>query len=235
MLVGEILDEIMSALALKQGTLAKKIDVSQGTISKWKSGTQSPNLNQWAPVEALIRKNPKLAHLRYLIPQGPTEPVNIPVMGRIGAGAVIEPDFDQASEDGLFSITLPFPVPDEMIGLEVDGESMLPKYEPGDVVVVWREQRRNTDSFIGQLAAVRTEKGRRYLKTIQRGSEPGFYRLDSFNAKPIDGVSIAWVGEILVSVPAGQVRHIAGAKKAAVSRKTKARAAAGTKELPLSK
>lgn len=61
MLVGEILDEIMSALDLKQGTLAKKIDVSQGTISKWKSGTQSPNLNQWAPVEALIRKNPKLA------------------------------------------------------------------------------------------------------------------------------------------------------------------------------
>lgn len=33
MLVGEILDEIMSALDLKQGTLAKKIGVSQGTIS----------------------------------------------------------------------------------------------------------------------------------------------------------------------------------------------------------
>lgn len=154
-------------------------------------------------------------------------------MGRIGAGSVIEPDFDQTGADGLFAVSLPFPVPDNMIGLEVEGESMLPKYDPGDVIVVWREQRRNTESFIGQLAAVRTERGRRYLKTILRGSEPGLYRLESFNAKPIEDVSIQWVGEIHVIVPASQVRHIGSAKKAADARKVKTRANAQTKELPL--
>lgn len=233
MLVGEILDEIMGALGWNQAALARKIDVSQGTISKWRSGGQSPNKRQWEPVESLIRKNPKLSHLLHLIPQPSDEPANVPVMGRIGAGSVIEPDFDQAPDDGLFDVTLPFPVPDDMIGFQVDGESMLPKYDPGDVIVVWREQRRNTESFIGQLAAVRTERGRRYLKTILKGSESGFYRLESFNAKPIEDVSIQWVGEIHVIVPASQVRHIGAAKKAAVSRKAKIRKAAATKELPL--
>lgn len=233
MLVGEILDDIMDSLDLKQGELAKKINVSQGTISKWRSGAQSPNTRQWEHVENLIRKNSKLTHLRHLIPQAAEDPASIPVMGKIGAGSAIEPDFDQAGEDGLFAVTLPFPVPDDMIGLQVEGESMLPKYDPGDVIVVWREQRRNTESFIGQLAAVRTEQGRRYLKTILKGSQSDLYRLESFNAKPIEDVSIQWVGEIHVIVPASQVKNIGAVKKAGKARKAKARAAANTKELPL--
>lgn len=235
MLVGEILDEIMETLKWKQGALAKKIGVSQGTISKWRSGDQSPVKRQWDEVESLIRKEPRLAHLSHLIPKTDEEPAEVAVMGKIGAGAVIEPDFDQTGKDGLYTVSLPFAVPDEMIALEVDGESMLPKYDPGDVIVVWREQRRNTESFIGQLAAVRTERGRRYLKTILKGSEPGLYRLESFNAKPIEDVSIQWVGEIHVIVPASQVRHIGNAKKAAATRKAgaRAKATAGMKKLPL--
>lgn len=231
--VREVLDEIMGSLSLNQDALAKKLSVSQGTVSKWRSGDQSPNKRQWDEVEALIRKDARLSHLQHLIASGADEPASVPVMGRIGAGSVIEPDFDQTGADGLFAVSLPFPVPDNMIGLEVEGESMLPKYDPGDVIVVWREQRRNTESFIGQLAAVRTERGRRYLKTILRGSEPGLYRLESFNAKPIEDVSIQWVGEIHVIVPASQVRHIGSAKKAADARKVKTRANAQTKELPL--
>jgi repressor LexA len=83
---------------------------------------------------------------------------------------------------------------------------MLPKYEPGEVVVVWKEQRRNTESFIGELCTVRLETGERYLKKLAAGSRPGLYRLESFNASPIVDVSIAWVGEILASVPSKQVR-----------------------------
>ena len=87
-------------------------------------------------------------------------------MGLVGAGAAIEPDFGKVPPAGLHTVDLPFPVPDGLIGFEVRGDAMLPRYDDGDVIVVWREQRRPTEGFIGEEAAVRTEEGRRYLKHV---------------------------------------------------------------------
>ena len=73
---------------------------------------------------------------------------------------------------------------------------MLPKYEHGDVIVVFREQRHPLASFYGEEAAVRLKTGERYLKTIERGnSSATLVNLTSFNAKPIDGVKLEWIGE----------------------------------------
>lgn len=201
MQVGDILNEIAEATGYKQAKLADFLHVSQGTISKWRSGAQSPNKDQWDYVLRVIASDARLAHLRYPAAMGST----VPVMGRVGAGALIEPDFDQAAPDGLYDVTLPFPIPEDMIGLVVDGESMTPKFDPGDVIVVRRTQRKATTSFLGQLVAVRTEDGRRYLKKLFQGTADGLFRLESFNADPIHNVSIAWVGEIHAIVPAVQV------------------------------
>jgi len=46
---------------------------------------------------------------------------------------------------------------------------MLPKYENGDIIVVYKEQRHPPTSFYGEEAAVRLTTGERYLKTIERG------------------------------------------------------------------
>lgn len=231
--VRALLHEVRELTGLRQVQIAKKIGVSQGTVSKWLSEQQSPNKRQWDAFLELIQSDPRTLHL------APDSNVgrSVPVMGRVGAGATIEPDFDQVPPEGLFEVDLPFSVPAEMIGLEVEGESMLPKYDPGDVIVVWKEQRRGTDSFLGQLAAVRTGDGRRFLKTVMRGAERGLYRLESFNARPIEDVEIAWVGEIHVIVPAQQVRHIGAQVRAAAQRRTasRARRTAGMGELPLSK
>lgn len=134
------------------------------------------------------------------------------VMGRVGAGAAIEPEFEQVPEDGLYPIELQFSLPSEMIGFEVYGESMLPRYDAGDVIVVWKDQRRSAESFIGEEAAVRTEDGRRYLKNILHGPRRGLYTLDSFNAKPITGVRIVWIGEIYLTLRAGQIRRLETAR-----------------------
>lgn len=211
-------------LILEQGELTQKefakcVGVSQGTVSKWLSGQQEPNKRQWDSVLALIKSNPH----QYDIEIEDEDGFTVPVMGRVGAGATIEPEFDQVPAEGLFQVKLPFPVPDEMIGLEVEGDSMLPVYRAGDVIVVWREQRRSTDDFLGELAAVRTEDGRRFLKTIMRGSQRGLYRLESFNARPIEDVEIAWVGEIHVIVPSRQVRQVDRAVRTASARRQHAR------------
>jgi repressor LexA len=95
---------------------------------------------------------------------------------------------------------------------------MLPKYENGDVIVVFREQRHPLSSFYGEEAAVRLKTGERYLKTIGRGKSSTQVNLTSFNAKPINGVKLEWIGEICVTLPRGQIERLRS-KAAARTRK----------------
>jgi len=72
--------------------------------------------------------------------------------------------------EGLGAVELPFPIAEETIAFEVVGDSiMLPRYENGDIIVVYREQRHPPSNFYGEEAAVRLKTGERYLKTIERG------------------------------------------------------------------
>jgi repressor LexA len=143
---------------------------------------------------------------------------SVPIMGRVGAGAAIEPEHEQVPPEGLGEVELPFPISEETIAFEVAGDSMLPKYESGDVIVVYREQRHPVTSFYGEEAAVRLKTGERYLKTIDRGKSPTIVNLTSFNAKPIRGVKLEWIGEICVTLPRGQIERLRG-KAAARARK----------------
>jgi repressor LexA len=144
------------------------------------------------------------------------------IKGRIGAGAVIEPEHEQVPPEGLGEIELPLPIAEETIAFEVSGDSMLPKYENGDVIVVYREQRHPISSFYGEEAAVRLKTGERYLKTVERGKSPSVVNLTSFNAKTITGVKLEWIGEICLTLPRGQIARMrakgAKARKASKSK-----------------
>jgi len=145
----------------------------------------------------------------------------VPIMGRVGAGASIAPEYEQVPPEGLGDVQLPFPIAEETVAFEVVGDSMLPKYENGDIIVVYRDQRHPLSSFYGEEAAVRLKSGERYLKTIERGKTTHVVNLTSFNAKPISGVKLEWIGEICVTLPRGQIDRLR-AKAAARSRKKSA-------------
>src|SRR5436309_14338531 len=149
---------------------------------------------------------------------------SVPIMGGVGAGAVIEPEHEQVPPEGLGEVELPFPIAEETIAFEVAGDSMLPKYENGDVIVVYRDQRHPVSSFYGEEAAVRLKSGERYLKTIERGTTSTLVNLTSFNAKPITGVKLEWIGEICVTLPRGQIERL---RNKAAARSRKATRAAG--------
>src|ERR1700743_674751 len=142
---------------------------------------------------------------------------SVPIMGRVGAGATIQPEHEQVPPEGLGEIELPFPIAEETIAFEVAGDSMLPKYESGDIIVVYREQRHPISSFYGEEAAVRLKTGERYLKTIERGRSGSVVNLTSFNAKPINGVKVEWIGEICLTLPKAQIARMR--VKAAKTRK----------------
>src|SRR5436305_884372 len=120
---------------------------------------------------------------------------SVPIMGRVGAGAVIEPEHEQVPPEGLGEIELPFPISEETIGFEVAGDSMLPKYESGDVIGVYRDQRHPVSSFYGEEAAVRLKTGECYLKTIERGKSSTLVNLTTCNAKPTNEVQLDWIAD----------------------------------------
>jgi len=159
--------------------------------------------------ETLMALAPVLKTTAAWLLEGVGEPTPgniVQVVGRIGAGAEILPEFEQIPPEGLYEIEVPFPISNDAIAFQVEGGSMWPRYDPGDVIICWR-QGTNVDEVVGWEAAVRTTDGKRYLKRIQRGGSSGTFDLESHNAAPIRGVRIEWAAEIKGVVRTGQWRR----------------------------
>src|ERR1700744_3966318 len=173
-----------------KGGLAAAMGVRPGAVSEILAEIRLIKASEIAPIIDYLELN------------------SVPIMGRVGAGATIQPEHEQLPPEGLGSVELPFPIAEETIAFEVAGDSMLPKYENGDIIVVYRDQRHPLTSFYGEEAAVRLKSGERYLKTIERGKTGHVVNLTSFNAKPITSVKLEWIGEICVTLPRGQIERL---------------------------
>jgi len=198
MTIEQKLRAIMKATGWKQQKVAEVLGVSQSTVNRWLTGSEPEGHRRDAINELFSR----------VADEAPSEApeYTVPLMGYVGAGAEVEPDFEQVPEGGLEQIHVPFALPDDMIAFQVRGDSMLPMFEDGMVIVVFREQRRPIESFYGERAVVRTADGRRFIKTIIRG-EGGKASLLSWNAQPIQNVEIVWIGEIFTFFPASAIRR----------------------------
>ena len=122
------------------------------------------------------------------------------VVGRVGAGAEILPEFEQIPPDGLQQVELALPLAEDSVAFTVEGDSMWPRYNAGDVVIC-DEREHDPSAIAGREAAVRTGDGKRYLKTIRRGAVSGTFDLESHNAPPIRNVTIEWAAPILMILP----------------------------------
>ena len=202
MLDAAMIERGLEKTGKSKGGLAAAMGVRPGAVSEILGGERLVKASEIIPIMEYLELN--LA----------------PIMGRVGAGAVIEPDYEQVPPEGLGDIALPFPIMEETIAFEIVGDSMLPKYESGDVIVVYKDQRHPLSSFYGEEAVVRLKTGERYLKTIERGKSPSVVNLTSFNAKQIVGVKLEWVGEICLSMPKGQLERLR-AKSARPRKKSK--------------
>ena len=109
-----------------KGGLAAAMGVRPGAVSEILSGIRLIKASEIAPIMEYLELN------------------SVPIMGRVGAGASIEPEHEQVPPEGLGEVELPFPIAEEIIAFEVSGDSMLPKYENGDIIVALVENEEAT-------------------------------------------------------------------------------------------
>lgn len=199
--IDEKLRAILKATGWRQQHLAEKLNVTQATVSRWFSGSEPEGHRRDAindMYEEVVDAGSRSEHVN----SG-----KVKLMGYLGAGAEVEPDYEQVPPEGLDQIAIPFPLPDDMIAFMVRGDSMLPVFKDGAIIVVYNEQKKPLESFYGEEAAVRTKDGRRFIKTIMRG-QAGI-NLFSWNAAPIEDVELEWIGEIFAVLPPSAIRKAA--------------------------
>jgi repressor LexA len=122
------------------------------------------------------------------------------ISGYIGAGG--EVIFEDISDDEhADSVPRPPSISGELNALVVRGDSMLPKYNDGDIIYIQRQHDGLLAEYIGEDCAIRLTYGATYLKTIAYGSQKGLFTLRSLNAADMVDVEIEWASPVIFIMP----------------------------------
>lgn len=195
--VAAVLRGLLQA-GLTQAELAERLHTTQPSVSRWLAGAREPS----GPAMLLIRE---LAVEHGILDDAVPERRDhtLAIMGYIGAGAEIDTAFEQLPPEGIEEVTLPYAVDEGLVGFIVRGDSMVPRVNDGEIVVVETEQSLATERLMFQEAAVRTYDGHRYVKRIMPGARPHVYDLESINGRnpTIRNVRIAWASAVRMIIP----------------------------------
>lgn len=127
-------------------------------------------------------------------------PATVPILGSIGAGGAvlfsIDPDEELSLGNDVEMAPRPVGAIGRMMALRVKGDSMLPRYDPGDVVYVARDHEGVLPEYLGRYCAVRTADGGTFLKILSPGTEPGRYTLRSLNAADMENIEVVWASPV---------------------------------------
>lgn len=195
-----VIKALLERRGWNQEDLANRLKTTQATVSRWLAGAEPRGDKRDA-----IRQ---LAAELGILGDGTTATSHVvPIMGRVGGGASIEPDFEQVPAEGVEQVELPYAIAEDLIGFRIIGDSMAPTYEEDAIIIVEREQPYALDNMVGMRAAVLavTPDGerRRYLKSLRRGSKPDTFNLESINDRSptIRNVKVAWASPVRMIIP----------------------------------
>lgn len=171
---------------ISQEALGQALNSGRSTITKLER-SEIPLNENW------------LARLSIVLKCTPTDLLGefVPIVGKIGAGGSIVYE-DIGSSD---MVQRPPKTIGELVGLEVVGESMLPKFDPGDIVYISRSEDGVDANDIGSICACRLVTGETYLKQVLRSQEPGKFTLRSYNAADMESCELLWATPIRAITP----------------------------------
>ena len=188
------LKQLRNERKINQRELAKYLNVAPSTISMYENGQREPNFEVLevladffnVDMNYLLGKTDKTTKLLIDKPQG----LKIPVLGTVAAGIPIS-----AVEDILDyeEIPLAWQNQGEFFALKIKGDSMEPRMESGDVVIVKQQSDANSGDTVIVLVngddatCKRLEKTDNGIMLVSTNPKypPMFYSLDDIEKKPV--------------------------------------------------
>ena len=153
--------EARKAKGLTQVEVAKMIGISQNGYSNWETGRNRIDMNSLMKLAAIFGVT-----VDYLLGEGTEKShgIRIPVLGDVAAGIpieAIENIVDYEEIDAALAAT------GEFFGLRIKGDSMEPRIQEGDVVIV----RKQSDVDTGDTAVILVNGDSATVKRVKK--EPG--------------------------------------------------------------
>lgn len=198
--IGERIKEARKSAGLTQLELAKKTELSRSYIGDIEKDRYNPSVSTLQLI-ATATNTP----LEDLLPSTKTvsptgRGVRIPVLGRVVAGIPIE-----AVEEILDyeEITPELAATGEFFALQVKGDSMLPKLEEGDVVIVKKQE----DVETGDIAIVLVNGDEATIKQVKKvnggimlyGFNPDVYEPHFYSNQQIQELPVRILGKVIES------------------------------------
>ena len=132
--------------------------------------------------------------------------------GRVGAGARVPLVDVYEKGDGLYHVACPAGLSHGrgIVGVEVEGDSMLPVYRDGDVLFYTREALGVPTEAAGTICVCEDEDGDAWVKYIKRGSDPAEFHLISLNplVDNMFDVRLKWAAPVRLHWPRALVERL---------------------------
>ena len=194
MSIGERIREARTARGWSQSRLAEAIGKAQTAVTWWENGGREPSRADVALIALALGMEVGAIELGDQAPG--VRPRGYPHIGKVGAGGSGEYADDYAlGEASDYIDPLPgMPVDQEIIVLDVEGDSMVPAVFDGDLAF-FGPVRKDVEALLNKRVMARLADGRKFFKILKRGTGAGLYTLRSLNpATPdIEDVRIDWV------------------------------------------
>lgn len=197
------LNKYLDSFQMNQADLASRLSVNKSVVSSWISGSRYPRMNTMEKIanifniekSDLIEDKSEKEHTSYH-----AKGIRIPVLGRVAAGIPIEAVTDV---DDWEEIPESMAKTGEYFALRIKGESMSPKLQPGDIVIV----KKQNDVDTGDTAIVLVNGNDATVKQIKK-TEAGImlvglnlevYQPHFYSNKEIEELPIQIIGKVIES------------------------------------
>lgn len=187
--ISDRIDEIGSS----QRAVAKALKLPQPRISEIIAGKREIKLSEVAPLAQALGLSVGAVMSNLGIDGMPSREARVPLVGSVSAGGGV-----QKLEAIVDYVDAPPGAQGPLEALRVDGASMFPELQPGDLVFFSPEDRQNPIDLVNRLVVLETVAGDLRVKYLRRGSAPGLFDLFS-HAEPVSAdVPVARAARVLM-------------------------------------
>lgn len=201
------LKKLRSATRLSQAKVARELGISAPSVAQWEIGRTKPSLDRLPAIaslygvslEALCGNDLGSPKEALRAAQLEPEPDKVRISGYVaGADRIVIFEDGDCQPQNNDEIELPFRHYPGLV-LQVTGESMVPRYKPGEVIGITLPGKvAPSIKMIGRDVVVKLSDGQTVIKTLNVGPDHDSYVLTSVNTmvKPIYNPDIEWIAPI---------------------------------------